>query len=761
MNRRALSALVVTPAILAGSAMFVVHADEEQFKSLFREGVEAYKRGNPEEAYTKLEQALRIKIDSSLVLYMRDEVGYAILQRMMMDGGKIRETALRILELAKGRSESFKRDDAAREELVMQLDTPDGPGSFEKVQEARYKLMNCGTWACDNLVRHLGDTKSEKLRTEVVVTLTYMSTEATIAVAEALNSTDKLTQQNACVVLGNIADIRGLGELRRVIEDGAIDAEVKTFAQQAVDRILKAHPEETVFAGKSAKETLVALAERHYRQHPSVMHFMFGDYVVWRWSKEANKLVGREVPPWALNEELAEEALHDAIGIDNAYLDAWALLACVSFAQYEEALIAIEDAAAKFNAGEISAEDNDKLKADFAKIEQAAFLGQMTGKEALFKALSRSLADDTSMVSVHLCRALAKAAKWEDLPRGGDSVGSPLSEALKNGDSRVRYAASEAVVALRPQEKITNYEMVIPNLADAVTQQATRVVLIIEANDDTRNRMMETYRGCGYYVLGAATAKDGIMKTKAFPNQDLIVCDGTTLQTVVFSVNILGKSQAEESVLDSFKQDIRTKNIPLVVSAGDQKGLDDWKAIFKDEVQGYILNGEDVGAVKAFVDPLTAGTMSRSKMRAEATAISAAQALASIRIQDTIFDNYATATPKLCEALDGRPDTIRIPACWALGALGDAGGCDALSKVLADAGNSPEVRVAAAEGGLQGVFRQSGAAPSGDHVGALTAGITDDNWDVNRATSKAIGAAALTAEQRAAIFMAERLHQLK
>src|SRR5688572_25136245 len=61
MSARALRVVVVFASLLVGGSVFAQGADEEQFKTLFREGVEAFKRGNPEEAYLKLEQALRIK----------------------------------------------------------------------------------------------------------------------------------------------------------------------------------------------------------------------------------------------------------------------------------------------------------------------------------------------------------------------------------------------------------------------------------------------------------------------------------------------------------------------------------------------------------------------------------------------------------------------------------------------------------------------------------------------------------------------------
>ena len=179
-----------------------------------------------------------------------------------------------------------------------------------------------------------------------------------------------------------------------------------------------------------------------------------------------------------MNEELAEEACHDAIMLDNGYEAAWALLCCVSMAQFEEANVAKEDAEHQFSQGWISAEDKDKLMKEIETIYQAEFLGQMVGTNALYAGLAKSLADDSAEVSVLICAALKNTAKWEELT----GVGAPLAEALMNSDKRVRYAAAMTVAALRRSRRSrTGSGGHEP--CDAAAEQAVRVVLIIESDD--------------------------------------------------------------------------------------------------------------------------------------------------------------------------------------------------------------------------------------------------------------------------------------
>jgi tetratricopeptide (TPR) repeat protein len=140
MRARFLTSLTLSALLFAGIASFA-DPDEEQFKALYREGLDLYNRGQKKEAYEKLEQALRIKVDDKLVLYMRDEMSWKTLQMMMMDEGEIRQTALRIMELAKSKAANLKKNEAEIEAYVLQLDSP----KFVQVTEAEMHLRAVGS----------------------------------------------------------------------------------------------------------------------------------------------------------------------------------------------------------------------------------------------------------------------------------------------------------------------------------------------------------------------------------------------------------------------------------------------------------------------------------------------------------------------------------------------------------------------------------------------------------------------------------------
>jgi RNA polymerase sigma-70 factor, ECF subfamily len=74
------------------------------FRSLFREGVDFYQVGSHDASCARFAAALDLGVDRDDLLYMRDELNWKSLQSMLMDGGDVRSTALRIMEVARSKA---------------------------------------------------------------------------------------------------------------------------------------------------------------------------------------------------------------------------------------------------------------------------------------------------------------------------------------------------------------------------------------------------------------------------------------------------------------------------------------------------------------------------------------------------------------------------------------------------------------------------------------------------------------------------------
>lgn len=731
--------------------------DENQVKDLFRQGITAFDEGKYPDAYTAFESALRLNPSNDLILYLRDEAGDARLHDMMVQGGDLAQTAMRIMELAKGAYDRVRRSPEEVAGFVKKLES----NSFDERWEGILNLCQVGQLACPPLIDLLKDQTSDELRTNAIVTLTRLGDDAVLPLIETLDSTAAFQRQNAAIVLGNIKDWRGAAALKRVIEDGNQPPEVKKYASEALWKITGTGEE----TWASAKDLYFQLAEKFYLSHPSVVRKYYQDYLVWKWDAKEDKLGYREVPAFQLNERLAIEACYDAIALDATYEPVWPLLSCSYLAMHAEGNIAQKSLANEVKAGMSTQESLDKLTADLKDLGRAGAFGPLVGKQNLYKALERSLTDDKPLVAVAAIQALRNAAQGEDLPPGvgGDTgavdvsadsghFGYPLVRALMHGDKRVRYAAAEALLKINPRNPFLGSGRVVPVLAETLQELRVRTILIVEPDSDLRNRLREEVTKLGYYPIEAATAQEGIQKAKGFPAEDLIIIDYKTAGRVVFSASAVNL-KVTETVFDTLKADARTKGIPVMILAANEE-VEGAKAVFKEQAAGYLGKSagyltapEDAQTLKAALEGLFSSPehQADAKAQAEDLVIQAANALANLDATNPVFDRVE-AVEALVGNISNRPDNIKIAALRALGQIGDPAALEPVARVFESADNAKDVRVAA---GLAagGIFKISHAVAADAVFQVFKAGLLNEDVDLSNSAATALGNAALTPEQ--------------
>jgi HEAT repeat protein len=510
-------------------------------------------------------------------------------------------------------------------------------------------------------------------------------------------------------------------------------------------------------------------------------------------------------------------------------LSAWSLLACVHFAEAIEGRAAIETALDALKVDEIDKPGLARLIRDIeglseasvktlgdaitaaasvaevqtlvlkhfdrmAKILRANVLGQIPGKKYIYEALSRSLTDGNYLVAKSCIETIEEMGRPEDLPApppvpgtetaaapeptAGASappavdgtMGYPLIEALTNEDKRVRYAAAKAMVTLNPQRRKLGMELVIPNLIDALGEQGVRVALVIyDVQDDTDRNFINGFRktlaAVNVFPVIVTSGAEGIVKAKQFPTEDAIIIQKKICAQVYFKESDT-KKPIVETVFDTLRDDVRTKNIPKFVLGDTQAEVDAAKTEFVEKGTAFAAVGKDVHKLdlkalfaKAFD---TEEAKKDSKERADRIAQAAAETLARIDPTNTLYP-FRDAVPALVTTVGGakvenvdliREDFIRIPAARALGHFGDLRAMDALAKVLAEkdadaekATKQKDVRLACAKAMSQ-IFKQTGAKPSPEVLDVLVKNTKDGDYDIEFTCGEALGNAVLDNPQR-------------
>jgi HEAT repeat protein len=763
-------------------------SSEDEVKGLFREGYDLYRRGHYEEAYQKLEKALERGPSSDLVLYLRNELGVHTLQKMMREAWesndpakqKIGDTAMRLLKLSAPVLERVRKDPQVIQGYIDALKKSE----FDVVWSAIHHLVNIGPYAIPYLVNKevLGNEREDDFRTNAIICLVQMRDDAVWPLIEALNSPNPMLRQNAAIVLGHIRDERAIAALKWALENANEAPEVK---YRAAESILKITGSKKVEELKPAKEYYFLLAEKYYYALPTVMRTFGFDWLQWRWDVEKDVLLMREVPPFALNELMAEEACLDGLAIDPEYAQIWALLGCVQAAQLVENTLALENADEKKKLDLMTDDELKKIKDQTATFERSKVLANIVGRKHLYKSLDRSLDDGTALVSVCIINSLRGMVKIEELPASGaaaaaqkaegegrevarprESYGAaPLIKALTDKDKRVRYAASGALLDLNPPEKYLGVDTVLVNLVDAVGEMGARVVLIVHdvRNNDDRRAVADLEKkliSLSCFPVVATSPREGVVKAKSFPSPDLIILHSKMGREIFFDVELPNKKSVTESAWESLRDDVRTKSVPKYILCEDDNDLAKAKEIYEDKAW-YLKKPVERMDLKNQLDKTfaTPEAAKDTKGRAEKLAQDAAEALARLDPFNTIY-SYREAVPALIKNLDPqheRPDAIRLPCVVALGRYGDARALDALAQVAAEKKNDKAIRAASAKA-LSEIYRQTALVPATAIYDIMKGLLLDGELDVEVNVGEGFGNSAISNPQRRELQMHRRLH---
>ncbi len=810
---------------LAAAVAFPLAARQEdslgdKVRQLLSDATDLYKRGKYPEAYAKFEEAFQLKPSSDLIYAYIKRAGDDLVAGMMnAPDRRIQDVGRRLFELAKP-GEVLRKGKEPILKYLEDLKSDDNAVWMNSF----WHLKNFGPYAVRFVLPALADQQQDRFRARVILLLTEMGVDASLAVVEALDSKNPFLRQQAAIVLGNIRDERAIPALKRVHDDANEPPEVKKFANEALRKLL---PRIEPAQWKSAPEYHYELAMKYYYSHSSVILSWQRHYLVWKWDAEKDALTERPVARMLYNEQLAEEALFDLLGLDPNFTDkagglsAWSLLACVCFAQAVESRAGVEAAIGALKVSEIDraglaglirdvegmSEASAKPLADqivgaasdteaqalvqkyfdtMAKAIRANVVAQLPGKRYLYEALSRSLTDGHYLVAKSCIEAIAEMGRPEDLPTdpraaevkangkaegAGQALGYPLIEALQNEDKRVRYAAARAFALLNPTTEKLGRELVIPNLVDALGEQGVRVALVIYDVQDDKDRIFintlkKTLAAINVFPVIATSGSEGVIKAKQFPTEDVIIIQRKIANQVYFKEADV-KKPVVETVFDTLRDDVRTRNVPRIVLSDTEAEDQEARKSYEQTAQGWITRGVHKLDLQALLDKLFRSPEAKKDAKDRADEISrvAAETLAAIDPTHTLlpFRDAVDALIKTVSPEVLREDTIRVPACRALGRYGDQRSVVVLAKVVGDkdadaekAARQKPVRLAAAKG-LSQVFQQTGIAPSDEVFQALMAALKDGDYDLEFTCAEALGNAKLTSEQRLALARHRRI----
>jgi CheY-like chemotaxis protein len=717
---RAVVGTLVGAALLAGALVGPGTASADE--SALKEALADYAAGRYEEALPKLRAYVESNPGDDEVYAVLRDTDEKVLLRVLTQQGE-HERLIKYLMSKAHPPEADAKTDA--EWIKARVEEAVNAPALDVRRKAGMELRGAGELVVPHLYPFLGSTDPNVV-VNAIRAFHYLGHDATLALAEVLQSEDARTRTYTAVVLGDLRDPRAVAALQRAAETDA-DEGVKGKAAASIQKITGGKP-----VVGSAADAYVRLGGRYYANDAGLVMGFDANRNLWRW--EEGTLARYEVPSYLYPYQVAEEAAHDALDLSPGHAAARALLVRAILAQKVEADVI------KGNGGTPP-----------EALAGAADLAASQGFRAASDALGASLAAKDWDVAVECCDLVARTYGREDLN------GHPLGDAIVAPEKRVRYHAAIAALVMSPKHGLPNADKVAALAAQAASESAIRQVLVIDDVDETRSKLVMDLAHSGYVSAGVANGFEGVARAKNSPTLDVIVISASLgdQERTIPSRRYLSTYMA----IDELLADARTKDmrILVLVRATPESKADavqaSYAAKYGDKVKGFILvplvTADAMSAVDAAAQ---AGDLGPDRERANVLAARAAAAFERTDFTCATFGLEVAVEPLSTAAAEGPTPEIRLNAVRALGNI-RAGGSATLAKVLQE-GDSDELKAAAASS-LGAVLSVQDGAPG--EVDALVAA-SQAGGDVGKAALAALGKVKnLSAEARQAVFKAHRL----
>jgi HEAT repeat protein len=753
----AVCVLIALGVLVSSSAGAQEDETQARIKRLHDEMIDLFELGRLEEAREKARQILELDPKAEEAFRLVQEAGERIYRQMMVEPPMGREPRV-IYELYQLHVSRLKRKPDHIKSLVqVTIDPTKHP---VRRWQAIHKLLEVGQFAIPFLVDALGDELNHEIRALARVTATKMGRQAVLPVIELLkmkagdDATEeernraRFIRENAALILGDIepTDERALAGLKRVAEDPEDSPVVRKYAQRSLQKITGIEAERL----PSAQDYYYRKADRYVRERAGVAtEAKEMDGVIWR--LEDGKLVDYQLPRYAWNELMAEQACYECMDIDPTYDAIYPVYGEVMASQIAEVRELIDIALerpwgrpfSEEELAEVQARDTkllvEELKLDMhppalvstPKLEVPRTtiwrsvllggLGPVNVYRGLGKCLEDAEQDERSLpklaagVLSDMCFALDPDGRL--LPGMGQSVaprerrgrrgreveaepvavageGAPLIRALRFPDERVQYAAAIAIARMNPPAAFEGAGEVVQVLARAVAESGPVQVLLVEEDPSIRNEMVSKLRELDVGVTVAESARDGLARATGFPPFDVVIVSPKLTGAAE------GVSEDTDWLLNQIVAEERARSVAIAILTSVEKRDEDVRT-FKDRanVMGFIpieFSGKDLRDLVWKIASQRVFPIMSKKQSLEIS-IAAAEALAGIDPHLALMNGMqVNQCAQACiEALTNRPDRLRRPCIEALGNFGIAAAHERLTEIARDRAQALEIRAAA------------------------------------------------------------------
>ena len=615
--------LLVGASLFTFSANLVTAQDAQQ---LLDQGMSAYHQGDYEAARSKFREIVASNPANADALQMLHNSEDALLE-LLVAGGEFETFAREVLAAARVEGRDKIRDESAAAAAAEDCFSD----SYAKRAQAIFALsQNYGPFGAVPLVAALGDA-SESKRLAAIYALSRMGSNVLLPVLAASHST------NTEVRLGTLHVLHALS-----LADARCAARIADMAANDADGSVQAMASSISTANGGVAGALANQGLAYFYHDLKLGLSPVENYGV-LWTIDGRNLQAYDLPQEVVELEMAKHYLLRAMELGSA---SGADLALV-YASQIAVLHGLVQGGADLNA-QLTAQSNALLTINHEDVNRALHMGVDGGHIA------------ASEVLIHT------------LDGAGGKEWSGFQAALA---SPVPSVSHSAAIALAHQGDYS--DVVISNLAAALSLDAQRVVHIIDQDDRRATQLAADLSAMGIDVVRAKDGANGLVNMNLGINVDAFVL-----------ANPLSDLYTSR-VISTLRLDPRFGATPVFVYANENNG----------DLDANVVESLDAGGVQdSFMD------LDAERERYITIATDAAKTLA-----HAAHKGQAGAAVAAMSAALSRADSIATYAAYGLGFAGDGSAAPALANLVADTSRDSGVRAAAANA-LANLYARSGAA---------------------------------------------------
>jgi hypothetical protein len=584
------------------------------------------------------------------------------------------------------------------------------------------RLTSAGEYAVPFYLQYLQDASKRNLHAPITQLMGELGKPMVTPVLEMVARSDDANLRTTLVmVLGQLGYPQSAAVLKTIASDPKSTSELKTAAEKALALVNRPG----VNVGDTPASLFVQLAAAHYDRKPSYSAPFDTETVnpVWYYNKGLNNVDAVLVPTAIWHNVMALRAAESALKLqpDNA-----------------EA-ISVWLAASLRRELQLPAGATDPTVKDGAP--STKFYAMAAGQTYLNAVLTKALSDGDSKLAAETLKALENVAGFQGLVTTQNKSVSPLVQALGSPDRTLRFMAAFALAKANPAQDFAGSFRVTSILSEAVSQTGTPVVVLIDSDEQNRNRISAILRA-NYTVIDAPDLTGAIEKSRNVAAFDLLIVPADLHSKVV------GLTQT----------DYRFALVPTLLAAPAA----DLKAVALAIVNKTGVAKVDVAAdEKTLIEAISEVKASQKTLPVDA-AVASGFALDALKILGNLSKDGSTiykvdeTLPAVRDALKDKRPEIVTAAAMVLGRLTNS----AAQQALAQTATGTDIADAAVKQSLYVALAES-AKLLGNHLDEATVGklITavnsETNADVKTAAAQALGALNVVNNQASTLILGQ------